>query len=88
MADRAFKTLLISLSGVFLFTLALLDLGLILIVVHPADRLARMADEISNGNLHVAELPAKGSDEIAQLARSFNRMSQSLAKALGTAEAE
>jgi len=83
MADRAFKTLLISLSGAFLFTLALLDLGLIFIVVHPVDRLARMANEISNGNLHVPELPAKGSDEIAYLARAFNRMSASLAKALG-----
>ena len=81
MADRAFKTLLISLSGVFVFTLALLDLGLIFIVVHPVDRLSRMADEISKGNLHVPEIPAKGSDEIAQLARSFNRMSQSLATA-------
>jgi protein-histidine pros-kinase len=88
MADRAFKTLLISLSGVFVFTLALLDLGLIYIVVHPVDRLARMADEISNGNLHVPELPAKGSDEIAHLAQSFNRMSQSLEKALRMHEAE
>lgn len=82
MADRALKTLLISLSGVFVFTLALMDMGLIFIVVHPVDRLSRMADEISKGNLHVPELPEKGSDEIAQLARSFNRMSQNLVKAL------
>ena len=81
MADRAFKTLIISLSGVFVFTLALLDLGLIFIVVHPVDQLSCLADEISNGNLHVPELPAKGWDEIAQLARSFNRMSQSLTTA-------
>jgi HAMP domain-containing protein len=78
MANTAFKNLLISLSGVFLFTLALLDMGLILIVVHPVDRLSRMADEISRGNRHVAEVPAKGSDEIAQLGRSFNRMVRSL----------
>ena len=88
MADRAFKTLLISLSGVFVFTLALLDLGLIYIVVHPVDRLARMADEISSGNLHVPELPAQGSDEIARLAHSFNRMSRSLENALRMHEAE
>jgi protein-histidine pros-kinase len=83
MADRALKTLLISLSGVFLFTLALLDLGLIFIVVHPVDRLSRMADEISRGNLNIPELPVKGSDEISHLAESFNRMHQSLRKALG-----
>jgi HAMP domain-containing protein len=88
MANRAFKTLLISLSGVFLFTLVLLDLGLIFIVVHPVDRLSRMADEISKGNLNVPELPVKGSDEISQLARSFNRMYLSLVKALRMIEAE
>lgn len=88
MADRAFKTLLVSLCGVFLFTLVLLDLGLIFIVVHPVDRLSRMADEISKGNLDVPELPVKGSDEISQLARSFNRMYLSLVKALRIIEAE
>lgn len=88
MADRAFKTLLISLCGVFLFTLVLLDLGLIFIVVHPVDRLSRMADEISKGNLEIPELPVKGSDEISQLARSFNRMYLSLVKALRMIEAE
>jgi HAMP domain-containing protein len=88
MANRAFKTLLISLSGVFLFTLVLLDLGLLFIVVQPVDRLSRMADEISTGNLSVPELPAKGSDEISQLARSFNRMHLSLVKALRMIETE
>lgn len=88
MADRAFKTLLVSLTGVFLFTLVLLDLGLIFIVVHPVDRLSRMADEISKGNLNVPELPVKGTDEISQLARSFNRMYLSLVKALRMIEAE
>lgn len=88
MADRAFKTLLVSLCGVFLFTLVLLDLGLIFIVVHPVDRLSRMADEISKGNLDIPELPVKGSDEISQLARSFNRMYLSLVKALRMIEAE
>jgi HAMP domain-containing protein len=88
MANRAFKTLLLSLSGVFLFTLVLLDLGLIFIVVHPVDNLSRMAEEISKGNLHVPELPVRGSDEISQLARSFNRMYLSLVKALRIIEAE
>ncbi len=82
LADRAFKTLLISLTGVFLFTLALLDMGLILIVVHPVDRLSRLAEEISRGNLQISDLPDKGWDEISQMARSFNRMHQSLMKAL------
>ncbi len=83
MADRAFSNLLISLTGVFVFTLALLDLGLILIVIHPVDRLSRMAEEISKGNLYVADIPVSGKDEISQLARSFNHMHASLRRALG-----
>jgi protein-histidine pros-kinase len=83
MADRAFTTLLISLTGVFVFTMALLDLGLILIVVHPVDRLSRLTDEISKGNLNVPDIPVKGTDEISQLARSFNHMHASLRRALG-----
>lgn len=86
-ADRAFKTLLISLGGVFVLTLVLLDLGLVLIVVRPVGLLSRMADEISKGNMRVQQLPVKGKDEIAQLARSFNRMYLSLAKALKMIEA-
>ncbi len=88
MADSAFKTLLVSLCGVFVFSLALLDLGLIVIVVHPVDRLSRMADQISSGNFHLQEIPAKGSDEIAQLTHSFNRMFQTLTHALGASEAD
>jgi protein-histidine pros-kinase len=47
-----------------------------------------MAEEISKGNLDVPELPVKGSDEISQLARSFNRMYVSLVKALRILEGE
>jgi protein-histidine pros-kinase len=83
MANLAFNNLLISLTGVFVFTIALLDLGLIIIVIHPVDQLSRMADEISKGNLNVADIPVKGKDEISQLASSFNNMHASLRKALG-----
>jgi HAMP domain-containing protein len=81
-ADREFKALMVSLGSVFLVTLVLLDAALIVLVVRPVSRLSRMADEISKGNLQVPEIPVKGSDEIAQLARSFNRMYVSLGKAI------
>jgi protein-histidine pros-kinase len=51
-------------------------------VIRPVSRLSKAADEISKGNLNVPEIPAKGSDEIAQLAQSFNRMYLSLVKAI------
>ena len=87
-ADREFKALMVSLGLVFLVTLVLLDIGLILLVVRPVSRLSAMADEISKGNLQVPEIPVKGWDEIAQLARSFNRMYVSLAKAIKLLESQ
>jgi HAMP domain-containing protein len=87
-ADREFKALMISLGSVFLVTLVLLDAALIVLVVRPVSRLSSMADEISKGNLQVPEIPVKGSDEIAHLARSFNRMYVSLAKAIRLLEAQ
>ena len=71
------------LSGaISLITLLLLDLAIIMVVIRPVTRLARTADLISNGDLNVPEIPVKGSDEIADLARSFNRMYLSLVKAI------
>jgi protein-histidine pros-kinase len=81
-AAGEFKALMISLGSVFLATLVLLDLALIFVVIRPVTKLSAAADEISKGNLNVPELKAAGSDEISQLAQSFNRMYVSLAKAI------
>ncbi|MGH9431419.1 MAG: c-type heme family protein [Terriglobia bacterium] len=87
-ADHAFTTLMISLAAVALVTLILLDVGLMMIVVHPVTRLSALADEISKGNLNVPQIPVKGGDEISQLARSFNRMYLSLVKAIQMLESQ
>jgi protein-histidine pros-kinase len=87
-AAREFKALMISLGSVFLATLLLLDLALVIVVIRPVSKLSATAEEISKGNLEVPEISASGSDEIAQLARSFNRMYVSLAKAIKMLEAE
>ena len=87
-ADREFKALMISLGSVFLATLLLLDLALVIVVIRPVSKLSAAADEISKGNLQVPELPAAGSDEISQLAQSFNRMYVSLAKAIRMLESQ
>jgi len=81
-ADQAFRTLMIYLGGVALATLILLDLAMVMIVIRPVSRLVTAADEISNGNFNVPEIQVKGSDEISQLARSFNRMYVSMVKAI------
>jgi HAMP domain-containing protein len=81
-ARQAFGSLMIYLGGVIFVTVLVLDLALVFAVVRPVTRLSRAADEISQGNMDVPELPERGRDEIARLARSFNRMYTSLAKAM------
>jgi protein-histidine pros-kinase len=82
MAESAFKTLIGSVVGVFLVMLIILNLLLWAVVIRPLRRLAGMADQVSTGNFDTAEVHVKGSDEVAVLASSFNRMRISLAKAL------
>ncbi|HUJ40294.1 MAG TPA: DUF3365 domain-containing protein [Candidatus Acidoferrales bacterium] len=81
-ADQAFRTLMLNLAGIFVLTLAAIDLSLYFIVVRPVRILAATADRISRGELDLSELPVKGKDEIAGLTQSFNRMFVSLVKAL------
>jgi HAMP domain-containing protein len=88
MADKALKTLLIYLVGLALITLVVLDLVLVATVTRPVSKLSKMADEISQGNVHVQELPVKGHDEISVLAGSFNRMQRSLQRALKLLEGD
>jgi HAMP domain-containing protein len=82
MAEAGFRNLMTSLSVIFLATLVLLDVLLYFTVVRPVVRLSKMADQISLGNFDTPELPASGSDEIATLGGSFNRMRRSLEKAI------
>jgi protein-histidine pros-kinase len=82
MANREFLTLVSCLAAVFLASLVLLDLLLLFTVVRPLRKLSAAADQISIGQVDMPELPASGSDEIAILAGSFNRMRRSLDRAM------
>jgi protein-histidine pros-kinase len=88
LANTAFKTLLGSLIAVFASILVVLNILLTLVVIRPIKRLSRMADQVSTGNLDVPEETVKGSDEVAVLSGSFNRMRISLTKALKMLEGE
>jgi nitrate/nitrite-specific signal transduction histidine kinase len=44
--------------------------------------MAAAADAISVGKFDLGEIDASGTDEVAKLAQSFNRMTTSLAKAM------
>lgn len=81
MADKGFRNLLISLGAIFLFTIALIDVAMYLIVIRPLRRVSKNADIISKGEIDLPLLEIKGKDEISEVTASFNRMHTSLIKA-------
>ena len=52
------------------------------LIVRPITTMSKAADEISTGNMEIPELKESGGDEVALLAKSFNRMRRSLEKAI------
>lgn len=81
-ADRAFITFMASLSGVFVVLFIILNVMLSFLIVRPITNLSEAANEISTGNMEIPEFADKGNDEMALLAKSFNRMRRSLQKAI------
>jgi HAMP domain-containing protein len=69
-------------SGIFLALLLLLNYLLNRYVISPVVRMARTAEQVSMGDDSVSEFEYAGSDEIASLSRSFNRMRRSLDSAM------
>ena len=81
-ANRAFVTFMASLTGVFVVLFIILNLMLSFLIVRPITDMSDAANEISTGNMNIPEFPDKGRDEMALLAKSFNRMRRSLQKAI------
>ncbi len=81
-ADKAFVTFMASLSGVFIVLFVILNLMLSFLIVRPITEMSEAANEISTGNMDIPEFADKGKDEMALLAKSFNRMRRSLQKAI------
>ena len=81
-ANRAFYTFIASLAGVFAVLFVILNLMLSALIVRPITRMSDAAERISTGSTDIPELEESGRDEVADLARSFNRMRRSLEKAI------
>jgi HAMP domain-containing protein len=81
-ANRMFITFMTTLTGVFVAVFVLLNLMLNALVISRVSVMANIADEISKGNFEMGEFNEQGSDEVAQLSASFNRMRRSLVKAM------
>jgi len=81
-ANHAFVTFMTSLTVVFAVLFVILNIMLTSLIVQPITQLSEAADQISRGKVDIAELPAKGKDEVSQLGQAFNRMRRSLEKAI------
>ena len=81
-ADRAFTTFMSSMMAVFVLTFIVINAMLSWLIIRPITRMSVAADEVSTGNFDLPEFGARGKDEVARLASSFNRMRRSLEKAL------
>jgi protein-histidine pros-kinase len=81
-AKIAFAGFMLSLAGVFVGIFLALNAMLIFLVTRRVNRLSKLADEVSLGNMGAPEFQVSGKDEIAELAESFGRMRKSLAQAI------
>ncbi len=80
-AKQAFRLLLTYLIVTLIATIIVLDAAVYFIVIRPLRLVSDAADRVSKGETNQPPLPVKGSDEIAAVTASFNRMQLSLAKA-------
>jgi protein-histidine pros-kinase len=81
-ANRTFVVFLAGLAAVFLVTAVLLNIMLYYLVVRRVQRISQTANEVSLGAMSAPEIAVRGSDEIASLTESFNRMRRSLENAM------
>jgi len=80
-AKQAFRLLLTHLIVTLVATIIVIDAAVYFIVIRPLKLVSDAADRVSKGETNQPPLPVKGSDEIAAVTASFNRMQLSLAKA-------
>ena len=81
-ADDAFKVYLAAVAGVFVAVGLVLNGMLWLLVVRPITQLARLANQVSMGDMNAPEFAVRGRDEVAELGASFARMRRSMVEAL------
>lgn len=81
-ANRAFRTFMLSLAGVFAVVFVVLNVMLSWLIVRPIRKMSQSADKVSTGDFDVPEFADGGRDEVAVLGSAFNRMRRSLEKAM------
>jgi HAMP domain-containing protein len=81
-ANYVFKIFLVSLGGIFIFAIVMLNVMLYWFVTRRVKRLARLADEVSLGNLDAGDFRTRSHDEIGILTEALGRMKTSMVQAI------
>lgn len=81
-ASKTFKAFLIILGGVFAAIWLVLNVFLHFIIIRRINSIADKSNEISKGDMTVAEFEQSGKDELSSLGHSFNLMYRSLSSAV------
>ena len=81
-AERIRALFVLPFLGVFAVLFVLLNGLLSHMIITPIDRIAQMAEAVSLGDNSVPDYVRGGSDQVARLSASFNRMRRSLQEAL------
>jgi HAMP domain-containing protein len=81
-ANQSFRTFMILLALVFLATFVLLNVMLHTMVIRRVTRLAKIADQVSMGDMDAGEFQSKSRDEIGTLTEALGRMKASLVQAM------
>ena len=81
-ADRSFQVFMTAQLAVFIAVGVVLNLMIWLVIVRPVTRLSSLADRVSQGEMDAPEFDNRSSDEIGNLAASFNRMRTSVVQAM------
>ena len=82
LAHSLYFTSLIALVGIFAIVSLVMNLLLHYLVIAPVKRVSAMAEAVSLGEEHVEPYVKPGKDEISLLSVAFNRMRESLKRAL------
>ena len=82
LARALYLTSLIILVGIFVIVVLVMNLLLHYLVIAPVKRVSAMAEAVSLGEEHVEPYVKPGKDEISLLSVAFNRMRESLRRAL------
>ncbi|MGI9025091.1 MAG: HAMP domain-containing protein, partial [Burkholderiaceae bacterium] len=80
-ADATWRIFLISMISLFGVLFVVANALIYFIILRPIKRLAAVAEKVSEGDIS-AEFAIRGNDEIAGLARAFERMRRSLEKTM------